>query len=168
MITATQVKAKTLKRFWNKIKFEKPNECWEWNAGFNGKGYGAFIFFKDGKWKTGDAHRYLYIELFGELESGICVLHNCPKGDNVKCVNPNHMWLGTNDDNAKDRVKKGTGYIPSGSKNINAKLIEPQVVEIRKLLMEGRTQQYIGDKFGICRSQISMIKIGKAWTHVQM
>ncbi len=91
----------TDERFFGKI--EQPAtgaSCWIWAASRNPEGYGHFFF--DGQ--VIGAHRYSWIRKFGAIPDGLCVLHRC---DNPRCVNPEHLFLGTKDDNNQDKVKKG-------------------------------------------------------------
>lgn len=88
-------------RFSNKYEINETTDCWEWQAATNNIGYGMF------RWETGimrTAHRVSY-ELFkGLIPKGMIVCHTC---DNPKCVNPDHLWIGTNKDNYDDMVRKG-------------------------------------------------------------
>jgi len=74
--------------------------CWEWQASRNNIGYG---FIRDGK-KMRTAHRVSYEEFKGPIPHDMCVCHTC---DNYRCVNPDHLWLGTRRDNMLDMYKKG-------------------------------------------------------------
>jgi len=84
-------------------KFKKTNGCWEWQANISIYGYGYFWMDR----KNQRAHRVAYKLYKGDIPSGMIVCHSC---DNRKCVNPDHLWIGSNADNQIDCVVKGRNY----------------------------------------------------------
>jgi DNA-binding CsgD family transcriptional regulator len=93
----------------------------------------------------------------GEIPDGMCVLHTC---DNRLCVNPNHLFIGTHLDNAKDRDQKGrAGYAGSGApRPWRLKFSEEEVEGIRKLLNQNQTQRSIAKQFDCSQRTITKIK----------
>jgi hypothetical protein len=87
-------------RFFNNVKKQKSG-CWEWLGAPNSKGYGSFTEITNKKWL---AHRYSYFLKNKNHDTSLFVLHKC---DNPKCVNPDHLFLGTQTDNMRDCVAKG-------------------------------------------------------------
>jgi HNH endonuclease len=83
-----------------------PSGCWEWQATKNTQGRGFIAIHS----KPVQAHRVSYQLFRGEIPKGLCVLHTC---DNGGCVNPDHLWLGTQLDNRRDCINKGRAYFPS-------------------------------------------------------
>lgn len=110
-------------RFWQKVV--KTDYCWEWHGTLGTGGYGRFK--RDGK-STGlvYAHRYSYELHVGPIPNDLLVLHRC---DNPPCTNPEHLFLGTDQDNMNDMVSKGRSL--GGERSPFAKLTEAQVLEIR-------------------------------------
>lgn len=98
-IDGTSIAARPLAiRFCEKVVSGSANSCWEWKGAVGSDGYGSIGY----NGKVIGAHIASWIIHFGE-PAGSCVLHKC---DNVKCVNPNHLFLGTQEQNVADRVAK--------------------------------------------------------------
>jgi hypothetical protein len=109
------------------------------------------------------AHRLAWQECFGEIPTGMFVLHKC---DNPKCVNPEHLKLGTHQDNMRDMELKGRSNSPQGEDKWCAKLTEEDVMEMRRLRTTGFTFQQIADKFSCTRSYACRVINGHYWRHV--
>lgn len=150
-----------MNRFWDKV--DKSSYCWKWIAAKNSKGYGLFKL--DGRVNTPNlAHRVAWTLVNGEIPKGSCCLHKC---DNPECVNPDHLFLGTQSDNMKDMVAKGRQNKAKGSSASNSTLIEDDVVKIKKLLLYGKLDHAsIASMFGVSISNISTINTGRTWRHV--
>jgi hypothetical protein len=139
-----------LKRFWDKVEVRGPNDCWEWTASTQNKGYGQFgIGGRQGTIYS--AHRVSYTIAYDDPGDEF-VCHEC---DNRKCVNPSHLWAGSAKDNTSDALEK---------KRIVTKLTERDIREIRS----SREFQYvIAEKFGVHQTHISRIQRRIAWRHVK-
>ena len=142
-------------RLLSKVNNTNSNECWEWTAKTAVAGYGRLTVDK----KSILAHRLSY-ELFkGKIPEDFCVCHTC---DNRKCINPDHLWLGTKSDNTKDMYSKNRQYDVAGENHGRTKLNWSQIGEIRKL--KGKeTLVNIGKKYGIAKSAVSAIQRGITW-----
>jgi hypothetical protein len=157
------MKKSVAERFWEKVDGGESNECWNWNAFVHPTGYGMMNIRKNGNTRMVLAHRISWELHFGKIPDGLCVLHHC---DNRKCVNPNHLFLGTYQDNASDRDKKNRGKIPDnrGENHGHHKLTEKDVREIRILMLSGEcTQKAVAKMYGIKRQQVSKIVLGLGW-----
>lgn len=108
------------------------------------------------------AHRYAYQQEYGEIPHGLLVCHRC---DNPSCVNPKHLFIGTNLDNTRDRVAKGRSKngAAGGEMNGNAKLTANQVEQIRASIVSGKNNSEIARLYGVHHATISAIRLGKTW-----
>jgi hypothetical protein len=140
-------------------KFTKSDGCWEWEAAKNRLGYGHFRL--DGK--TQLAHRIAYQLYVGEIPEGMCVCHHC---DNRKCVNPEHLFLGTQADNVRDCGNKGRRVYPFGENHYFSRLNEEQVLEIREKYSNGARIIDMSKEFGVAQGTIDHIVHRRHWTRI--
>lgn len=169
------MKASDIERFWRKV--DKSGDCWIWLAGKDRKGYGKFSL--GGKYDANgnrrntmvSAHRISYELAHGAIPEhddfhGMCVLHRC---DNPGCVNPDHLFLGTNEDNVHDMLTKGRNATnPNlGSAHAMAILNESQVRELHSRYQSGGiTQAELATEYGVSLSTINHIMTGRLWSHL--
>ena len=157
---------KTRERFWDQVQRGAPGECWLWTGKKIRGGYGDHVASVDGRWKHTIAHRFAWAEANGPIPVGLLVLHRC---DVPACVNPAHLFLGTQQDNMNDQAAKGRRPPAEGERNKHARLTEEQVREIRRLVNEeGAKRTDVGARFGVDRSWVSLIASGRAWSHVAL
>lgn len=156
-------------RFWNFVnkdgrENEEMTRCWEWTGWCNKQGYGNISI---NRTRTIRAHRFSYVlnnhyGLTLEDIDGCVVCHEC---DNPKCINPEHLFIGTAQDNVDDREIKGRGI--QGNKCHKAKLSEQQVIEIRtRFTTEKITKTQLAFEYGVAPSTIERIINHKSWNHL--
>ena len=85
--------------------------CWHWRGKFFGNGYGRFRYLRKNRQVNRTAHRVMWLIVFRKISKDLDVCHDCPGGDNRWCVNPNHLWLGTAQDNVDDMWKMSLKYV---------------------------------------------------------
>jgi hypothetical protein len=128
--------------------------CWIWMGSTQVRGYGELI----SAGKKYYAHRASYLAFVGEIPKKMYVCHAC---DNVACVNPNHLFLGTQKDNLQDMARKGRSTL--GTRNARAKLTEAQAREIKQSSL---ASSELAKRFNVSVSAISSIKRNERWSHV--
>jgi len=150
-----------IKRFWDKVQVGTNSECWEWQASTT-VGYGQFRL----NGKILRSHRLSWsMANSQEIPEDLLVMHSC---DNRRCQNPNHLSLGTHQDNVDDMVAKGRSA--KGSRNAYRKLTEQQVREIRlayKNPTPGLNRQ-LQKKYGVHEHTIYKIATNRSWKHVKV
>lgn len=142
-------------------RVEKTETCWIWKGSKISRGYGSFH--SDGNGKRISAHRLSWTIHNGKIPEGLVVRHKC---NNPICVNPDHLAIGTFQDNSNDRIEAGNSG--KGSKNCKASLDEEKVKEIKNLLNKGLSGSEIGRRFGVSRTSINAIKKERTWKHVTL
>jgi hypothetical protein len=152
-------------RFWQLVRKESGHSwggtsCWEWKGRRIENGYGRLQV------NNLDvlAHRFSWSIVNGAIPNGIQVLHHC---DNRGCVNPDHLFLGTNADNVQDCVQKNRQAF--GERSGRAVLDESQVQRIRELYGEGgagHTLRSLAAEFNVARTTIFHIIKRKNWKHM--
>lgn len=150
-------------RFWSYVQRLSDEECWPWIGHLSDKGYGKFFIMKDGKKKSIGAHVYSWEIYTGRpVPKDLVICHKC---DHPYCVNPLHLFLGTNRDNIQDRHEKGRDA--HGERTNTAKLTEELVVEIRAIFTTGEyTQKDLAQIFNLSPSGIGYMLSGKTWKHI--
>lgn len=130
---------------------DKTGGCWIWRGALSKWGYGKFSLV------TGShslAHRVSYEIYNGDIPKGLCVLHKC---DVPACVNPKHLFIGTNKDNTDDAMRKGR----------NVKKLSPEKVREIRMMFLSSTQDEIAELYGVSQSCISAVRVGSTWGHVK-
>lgn len=131
--------------------------CWQWAGPFDKGGYGRLMTAARGPML---AHRIAWTVLRGAIPAGECVLHRC---DNRRCVNPEHLFLGSQAVNVADMVEKGRDGDHRGERNGRAKLTAEQAIEIRRAPKGGR---HLAELYGVSYALVKMIRRGEVWSHV--
>jgi hypothetical protein len=135
--------------FWSRVDKRGPDECWEWTRGKLKQGYGQFHHPEmppSGKL----AHRASYWLTHGGFDLSLLVCHRC---DNPPCCNPAHLFLGTIQDNIRDRTLKLRSHSP---------LTVDDVTAIRA---SGEKQRVLAERYGVSQPTISLIRNRKTWEH---
>lgn len=144
-------------RFDAKVEPVPFSGCWLWLGWCDKKaGYGMFWF--GGTMQL--AHRVSYQLHVGQIPAGMHVCHSC---DVPSCVNPRHLWLGTNDDNIADKVRKGRQALNRGVNHPSHRLSENDVRDIRASRDSNRLLQ---SRYGLEKSTINKIRNRSLWRHV--
>jgi hypothetical protein len=136
-------------------------DCWEVTSHKSaGNGYIYLLWMRHKHCKSFALHRLMYEYCYDKIPQSLCVCHSC---DNKKCINPEHLWLGTQNDNRQDciqknRQSKGEKHSP------NAKLTNEQIKEIRDDKKSSQTA--LAGKYEVRCSTISNIKNFKSWAYL--
>lgn len=165
-----------LSNFWSGLI--ENGQCLEWSGTRSPCGYGLI---GRGVNFPRLAHRCAWWLTFGQIPEGMQVCHRC---DNPQCVNPDHLFLGTQADNVADMISKGrhVGHprayrprlknegkgIPRGAERFRAKLTDALVIEMRRRRLNGETVRSLASHFGVATSGVIRVCRGDLWSHVPM
>lgn len=167
-------------RFWALVN--QTDSCWLWIGAKSPKGYGRFCV-RHGY--TTEAHRFAWELAHGPIPDSLCVLHNCPNGDDPSCVRPDHMWLGTIAQNNRDMADKGRAsriakavgdkngahthpdLVPRGEQHGKAKLTETMVKLIRAEYAAGVSSNELARRLNVTRGAIGHVVKRTNWKHVK-
>lgn len=178
--------------FWRQVNKNGPvpshipnlGQCWVWTGGTLRHGYGSFHINcgPDGLPHSA-SHRYSYVLAFGPIPEGLHVLHKC---DNPPCVNPFHLFIGTQADNMRDMVAKQRAYVQRhkfygaengmvrhpesvlrGERNPHAKLTDELVTAMRKRAKSGESIRWLAAEHGLSISTARHAICASTWAHVQ-
>lgn len=127
--------------------------CWIWMGSLDPGGYGTIKTFG----KNEKTHRASWKAFVGPIPDGLKVLHTC---DIRCCINPDHLFIGTQADNVADMIAKGRGPNCRGERNANSKITAAQAKEIKNSSL-GVVQ--LGELYGLRKSMVSNIKRGENW-----
>lgn len=134
--------------------------CWEWNGAIGNHGYGWFHSnYSRRKWSA-LAHRVSWEFHKGEIPDDLEVCHHC---DNMICVNPNHLYLGTHQRNMQDASERNRFNDRSGIKNPRAILNPEKAFEIRWLDASGWTRKSLAAEYGVSIGTIDIVLSQKIW-----
>lgn len=143
------------RRFWKHVSITP--DCWLWTGRLTAKGYGAYNV----SGRSFQAHRAMLMHLGKEMPPNIFGCHKC---DVRNCVRPDHLFLGTAQDNATDMARKGRS--PRGQKHWQSKYTPDQIQEIRRLYREGMSAHAIGKHIGCGGGYVWQVLNGKLWAHL--
>ena len=151
-------------KFWARVLTGDPRGCWRYlgpRHRYTGRG-----LFSVSSGRLRQAHRVAYELAVGPIPEGLYVLHTCNNGEGG-CVNPAHLYAGTQVDNMRDRKARGVPYENGRGKGYRAKVNAEQVREMRRRVAAGESRAAMAREFGISRMQASTIVARKAWRHVE-
>lgn len=133
-------------RFWSNVTLAPASSCWEWRGSIR-NGYGSY--------NNQYAHRLAYRDVKGVVPHGLIVMHSC---DNPPCCNPNHLFVGTQAENMRDKILRGRNGIAYLDRDtaLSCKLTTAELNELLALLRLGEVSQHaLAKRFGVSQPAVS-------------
>jgi hypothetical protein len=159
-----------IEAFWALLepRIEKTDSCWNVYGRNTGRGYPFVCLQRNGFRKTYVAHRVSFIHFKGSIPNGLFVLHTC---DNRGCINPDHLYAGTHQENMRDVVIRGRSKghrwkRARGERSGRAKLTDAKVREARALFKDGLPIRRIAARMGVDHKTMTQALHGITWSHV--
>lgn len=150
-------------RFWPKVDAKGPDECWLWRASLSVSGYGR-IGLGGKRGRVEIASRVSWELSRGPIPEGLAVLHRCY---NPACVNPAHLFLGTQADNVRDMYAKQRGNRPKGEDHCCARFTTEQVIALRETYATGGvSMRELAQRHGVSHRAIGRIVRRVTWVHL--
>lgn len=139
--------------FW--VKVDKSGYCWLWTAAKNVCTHHGLFKFR-GK-VTVQAHRWAYVDAYGDIPDGFQINHHC---NNPGCVRPEHLYAGTQADNMRDMLR-------AGRHGRRGKELGPdKVLQIVARYQAGEGVPTLADEYGVSRNAVFNIVGGRTWSRV--
>ena len=139
---------------------KRDGECWIWLGAMNRDGRYGLAYYYNLRIR---AHRLSYALAVGPIPEGLQVLHRC---DRPLCINPAHLFLGTDAINVADKVAKGRQAVGEGCRHPHRVLSDARVRELRELRAKGWLIRALQQRYGCSKNTILRVLHGEAWRHV--
>ena len=159
-MSATHGLGWTAARFWSRTRLDAATGCAIWTGPPRSNGYGQVSYLG----RNFKAHRFAWMLSGGTPADGVVICHRC---DTPLCVNPQHLFAGSQRDNLDDMRAKGRAVFVHGEKVGSARLTESLVHGIRKRIASGESDSAIARSVGVCSRTIRDIRCGITWARVQ-
>jgi hypothetical protein len=132
--------------------------CWIWRGDLNNRGYGKVMYRSGPRRVSRGAHQLSYEMFKGPIPDDLCVLHTC---DQKPCIQPVHLYIGTNGKNTQDALERGQH--PIGERHGRTPLLE---ADVRMIRASDESHAELGRRYGVTPQSIAAIRYGKTWKHI--
>lgn len=149
---------------------KQDNGCWIWQGAVGGHKTGSRHQYPSVHYRgeTARGNRIVYQLTYGEIPKGLLVCHSC---DEPLCINPKHLFLGTQQHNMRDAALKGRVKVPGlkGEEHANAKFTDEEVIQLRKDYQQGKfTYRGKAEELGINRTTLGRLLSGATYSYLPL